>query len=60
MKRGKNSMNKSVSRFLDDLDRREEKGLENPTKTLEQPQFDDEEKKMGQVLGSPAQNQLEE
>jgi hypothetical protein len=43
MKGRKNSTNQSLSRFLDDLDRREEERREDLPKTLKQPPPDDVE-----------------
>lgn len=56
MKGTKNPTNQSLSRFLDDLDRRDEERRKDLIKTSKHPQFDDEEEKMEKVLGG-VQNQ---
>ena len=38
-------MNQSISRFLDDLDRRDEERRKDLIKTLKHPQFEEEEEK---------------
>jgi len=56
MKGRRNSTNQSVSRFLDDLDRRDEERRKDLIKTSKHLQFDDEKEKMEKVLES-VQNQ---
>jgi hypothetical protein len=51
-------MNRSISRFLDDLDRRDEERRKDLIKTLKQAQFEGE--KVEEVLGESVENQEEE
>ena len=50
-------MNRSLARFLNDLDRRDEERRKNLAHTLKPLQFDDEEKKM--ETEKPVQNQTQ-
>jgi hypothetical protein len=51
-------MNRLISMFLDDLDRRDEERRKDLTKTLDDKQFDGE--KVEEVLGESVQNQTQE